>query len=93
MSTEIIVTIVILSVISLISIFVNINSLRKIESQERVLRGYLIYLSEISKIIEISNQELNKVGAKGAFESDDEVGFFFKQLKDIQSLLNNFTLK
>ena len=29
------------------------------------------------------------VDSKGHYESDDETGFFFKQLKDIQLLLND----
>ena len=27
--------------------------------------------------------------AKGTFESDDEVGFFFQELKELNSILNN----
>ena len=32
---------------------------------------------------------MKKVDADGHYESDDETAFFFKQLKDIQLLLNN----
>ena len=29
------------------------------------------------------------VDSKGHFESDDETGFFFKQIKELQNLLND----
>ncbi len=31
---------------------------------------------------------MKQVDAKGHYESDDETGFFFKQLKELQELLN-----
>jgi len=31
---------------------------------------------------------MKTVDAKGHYESDDETGFFFKQLKEVQELLN-----
>ena len=35
------------------------------------------------------NQEINKIDKRGSFSSDDEVGYFFKELKKIISKLNN----
>ena len=43
---------------------------------------------EIQKIIEFATTKMKQVDAKGHYESDDETGFFFQQLKDIQELLN-----
>ena len=34
-----------------------------------------------------------EVDEKGWFESDDQIGFFFKEVKKIQEALNEFTLK
>ena len=39
-------------------------------------------------MIEYSTERMKMVDNKGSFEADDEVGFFFKQLKDIQLLLD-----
>ncbi len=33
------------------------------------------------------------VDAKGSFKSDEEVGFFFEQIKTIQTALNAFIIK
>jgi hypothetical protein len=85
--------ITLLSVIVVILIFTTFNLLRKNEKQEDILVEYMKYLSKISKTIEISNERLKKIDASGRFESDDEVGFFFKNIKKIQEILNEFKIK
>ena len=73
--------------------FTTINLLRKNEKQEDILAGYITYLDQFSRIIEISDEKLKKIDYKGSFKSDDEVGFFFEQIKKIQEILNDFKLK
>jgi Tfp pilus assembly protein PilV len=68
------------------------NLLRKNEKQEDVLTAYLMYMDNLSKIIEHSDQQLQKIDSKDTFKSDDEIGWFFEQIKVIQSRLNNFKL-
>ena len=43
---------------------------------------------EIQNIIEFATTKMKQVDAKGHYESDDETGFFFQQLKELQELLN-----
>ena len=88
-----IIVISILSVLVVVLGFTTFNLLRKNEKAEDIVLGYLVYLDKISRVIEISSDRLKKVDYKGSFESDDEVGFFFKQIKDIQDILNEFKLK
>jgi len=68
------------------------NLLRKNEKQEDVLASYLLYMDQLSKIIEHSDERLQKIDNKGTFQSDDEIGWFFEQIKVIQERLNNFKL-
>ena len=56
-------------------------SLRRINQYE----GLLI---EIQKIVEYATTRMKQVDASGHYESDDETGFFFQQLKELQELLN-----
>ena len=44
---------------------------------------------QIQQIITFATDKMKQVDADGHYESDDETGFFFKQLKDIQLLLND----
>ena len=87
---EILITFLILAVIILG--YTTYNLLRKNEKQEDVLAAYLLYMDNLSKIIEHSSERLKKIDTKGTFESDDEIGWFFEQIKVIQERLNNFKL-
>ena len=83
----------ILSVTSVILGFTTFNLLRKNEQQEDILAGYLNYLDRLSKSIDASDKKLKEIDQKGTFKSDDEVGYFFKSIQDIQDILNDFKLK
>ena len=83
----------ILSVMVVILGFTTFNLLRKNEKAEDILVGYLDYLDKISKVIEVSDARLKKIDHRGTFQSDDEVGFFFDQIKKLQEILNEFKLR
>ena len=85
--------IIILSVLVVVLGYTTYNLLRKNEKQEDILAGYLDYLDKISRVIEVSDEKLKQIDARGTFESDDEVGFFFQQIKGLQDILNDFQLK
>ena len=88
-----ILTIVLLSILVVTLGFTTFNLLKKNEKQEDILAGYMTYLNKISDTIEMSEKKMMEVDAKGSFKSDDEVGFFFEQIKTIQTALNSFVIK
>ena len=88
-----ILTIILLSILVVTLGFTTYNLLRKNEKQEDILAGYMTYLNKISDTIELSEKKMMEVDAKGSFKSDDEVGFFFEQIKTIQTALNSFVIK
>ena len=68
----------------LISIFTSVlvyYSLRRITQYEELIL-------EIQQVIKFSTEKMKLVDSKGHYESDDETGFFFKQLKQIQLSLD-----
>ena len=85
--------IIILSVVVLALGYTTFNLLRKFEKQEDILAGYLEYLDKLSRVIEVSDEKLKEIDSRGTFESDDEVGFFFQQIKGLQDILNDFQLR
>jgi uncharacterized membrane protein YukC len=89
----IITTIIILSVLVVVLGFTTFNLLRKNEKQEDILTGYMSYLNKISDYIEVTDKRLKELDHKGSFKSDDEIGFFFEQIKNIQSVLNSFNVR
>lgn len=88
-----IITISILSVLVITLGYTTYNLLRKNEKQEDILTGYMVYLNKISDYIETTDKKLKEIDSKGTFESDDEIGFFFQQVKNIQTVLNSFNIK
>ena len=88
-----IVIVCVLAILVVILGFTTFNLMRKNEKQEDILAGYLTYLDQLSKTIEISDKKLKEVDRAGTFKSDDEVGYFFKSIQDIQDILNDFKLK
>jgi|TARA_B110000977_G_scaffold109051_1_gene141875 hypothetical protein len=91
-STTTVIITVLLILVAILG-FATFNLLRKVENAEDIVVNYLIYLDKISSVIEISDTRLKKVDAKGTFKSDDEVGFFFQEIKQIQDILNDFNIK
>ena len=88
-----ILAIVLLSILVVILGFTTYNLLKKNEAQEDILSSYMTYLNKISDIIDVSNKNLREIDSKGSFEADDEIGWFFKNIKMIQEVLNQFNVK
>lgn len=61
-----------------------------IEEYEKVLVDYQKYYSQLMEAIRFSDTKLNQIDRKGSFKSDDEIGYFFKMVQDLQILLNSF---
>ena len=72
--------------------FVTFNLLRKNEKQEDILAGYIIYLDQISKVIEFSDEKLKKIDEREIFKSDDEIGFMYEKEKKLQEVLSKFRI-
>ena len=68
-----------ISVVSLILLF---YSLRRINQYENLI-------VQFEQIISFATERMKVVDSRGHYESDDETGFFFKQLKELQFLLND----
>ena len=78
--------------ILLLFIYILRNLLIKVEKYEDVTVDQTAYLQRISDIIRDSQMHLRKLDEKGVFQSDDEVGYFFDKLKEIQKELDTYML-
>jgi hypothetical protein len=73
--------------------YTTLNLLRKNETAEDLIIGYLGYLERLSQVIELTDEKLKKLDSRGSFKSDDEIGFFFNQVMELQKILNEFNIK
>lgn len=92
-----ILSIILLAILLGISIYVNVSLLKRNEQLEENYNTLAdeyetMYNKMVSfeEVIDDANQKLKEIDSKGSFESDDEVGFFFKELKGLQDEIRNF---
>ena len=50
------------------------------------------FIAKQSEAINACDQRLKQIDSKGIFYADDEIGWFFEEVKKIQEALNEFTL-
>jgi len=77
---------IILTAVVVTSIFMIRNLIKKSERLED-------FITKQSEAIQACDVRLKQLDQKGSFYSDDEIGFFFKEVQKIQEALNEFTLK
>ena len=70
--------------------YTTFNLLRKTEKLEDIIIDQTNYIDEFSKQLDIADERLAKIDEKGSFKSDDEIGWFFKQIKVIQESITRF---
>ena len=87
-----VIVISILGVLVVILGYTTFNLLKKNEKQEDILTGYVNYLDQLSRAIEIADEKLKKVDERGIFKSDDEIGFMYQQIKELQRILSQFRM-
>ena len=58
-----------------------------------MINEYENFIIKQSEAIQACDQRLKQVDDKGIFRSDDEIGWFFKEIQNIQEALNEFTIK
>ena len=86
------IAIIILGIAVAVLGYATFNLLRKSEKYEDIIVQYDSYIAEFNKQIDIADARLKKIDEKGTFESDDEIGWFFGQIKVIQEGISRFKI-
>lgn len=92
-----IITVIILSLLLIASIYVNINLTKKYEKLEEMAEDSVdILLKNEQFLTSLKNRLLSQqsylknLDRIGAFEADDETGYFFKELKSIVNDISSY---
>jgi len=92
--------IIILSVMVVILGFTTFNLLKKVERYEDELSkrqeaiiSYQEYINGLGSTVEFMTKRIDEIDAKGSFQSDDEVGFFFERLKMLNEMIRPYNIK
>ena len=68
------------------------NLLIKVEKYDDAVTSQTKYLQNISNAIGEGKKHLQSLDNRGIFQSDDEVGHFFEQMKKVQQELDDYML-
>ena len=66
----------------------NLNN--KVVKLEEIANKQAVIIESISSIVNESQKMLDQVELTEAFKSDDQIGFFFRNLQNIQDSLNHY---
>jgi len=64
---------------------------KNVKLEDAILKREMLFIA-ISDLVKSSEKKLKEVDRLGAFASDDEIGFFFNTVKEIQEQLNDFKI-
>ena len=70
--------------------FTTFNLLNKNEKAEDIIVSYQEHINNLNEEIIKSEKRLNEIDQRGLFKSDDEIGWFFNEVKKIQKSLSRF---
>jgi hypothetical protein len=80
---------VILIIVGIVG-FVIWNLMKKVEKLEAMVDIQEKYITDFYELVKQSEIKIKEIDSKQLFQSDDEVGFFFNNLKTIQEALSDY---
>ena len=70
--------------------FTTFNLLNKNEKAEDIIVSYQEFINNLTEEINKSDKRLEQIDQRGIFQSDDEIGWFFNEVKKIKRNLAKF---
>ena len=81
---------IILSLLVGIFGYATFNLLRKNEKAEDIIVSQQVFINKVDEHVTFSEKRLEQIDEKGMFKSDDEIGWFFNEIKVLQKGLSQF---
>lgn len=85
--------IITLSILLVAALYIIYNLFSKVELLETMAEKHSDYLVRLNDMVVISEKRLKELDDKGAFSSDDEIGWFFTYVTQLQDLLNQYIVE
>ncbi len=81
---------IILGVMVVILGYTTFNLLRKNERADDIIVSQQKFINKVDEQVTFSEKRLEQIDVKGTFKSDDEIGWFFNEIKVLQKGLSQF---
>ena len=72
--------------------YATFNLLQKNEKAEDIIISYRDFILKFQDNISKTQKRLNQIDEKGMFKSDDEIGWFFNEIKRLQKQIDSFNI-
>ena len=72
--------------------YATFNLLQKNEKAEDIIISYRDFILKFQDTIGKTQKRLNQIDEKGMFKSDDEIGWFFNEIKRLQKQIDSFII-
>jgi len=72
--------------------YATFNLLQKNEKAEDIIVSYRDFVLKFQDTISKTQKRLNQIDEKGMFKSDDEIGWFFNEIKRLQKQIDSFNI-
>ena len=72
--------------------FTTFNLLSKNEKAEDIIISQQKFIDKVDEHITFSEKRLKQIDEKGMFKSDDEIGWFFNEIKRLQKQIDSFNI-
>ena len=72
--------------------YATFNLLQKNEKAEDIIISYRDFILKFQDTIGKTQKRLNQIDEKGMFKSDDEIGWFFNEIKRLQKQIDSFNI-
>ena len=82
----------ILGILVVILGYTTFNLLRKNEKAEDIILSQNTFINKFSEQIDTTQKRLEQIDEKGTFQGDDEIGWFFNEVKILQNDLSRFKI-
>lgn len=80
----------VLGVLVVVLGYTTFNLLRKSENAEDIIYSQQVFINKVEEQVIFSEKRLEQIDKKGTFKSDDEIGWFFNEIKVLQKGLSQF---
>jgi len=72
--------------------YTTFNLLKKNEKAEDIIISQSEFINNITEQVSKSQKRLGEIDEKGTFQGDDEIGWFFNEIKILQNDLSRFKI-
>ena len=81
-----------LIVLILILSYTTFNLLHKNEKLEDAVTSQQQYVDKLNETVTYCGNRIKEIDERGTFSSDDEIGWFFQEIKNMSNMLEKFEI-